>query len=64
MDKGHVPIQGAFLHCGYCGHQGGYSYKFVARKVRDVASRERGMKSQGIEQRAEKEWTSGDANPK
>ena len=59
-----VTVQGTFIKCGSCGHQGGYPFKFVGTKASDVAVVIKGMKSRDEEQTAEKQWACGGTNPK
>jgi hypothetical protein len=59
-----VTVQGTFMKCGSCGHQGGYPFKFVGTKASDVAVVIKGMKSLEEEQTAEKQSACGGINPK
>jgi hypothetical protein len=59
-----VTVQGTFIKCGGCGHQGGYPFKFVGTKASNVAVVIKGMKSRDEEQTAEKRWACGGTNPK
>ena len=59
-----VTVQGAFIKCGNCGHQGAYPFKFVGTMARNVAVVIKGMKSRDEEQTAEKQWACGGTNPK
>jgi len=68
MPKGagivNLTVQGVFVSGGAFGHENGYHYKIVAHKISDVAVIQTGMKSQAEEERAEKHWACGGANPK
>lgn len=58
-----VTVQGTFIKCGSCGHQGGYPFKIVGKKASDVAVVIKGMKRLDEEQKAEKQWACGGTIP-
>jgi hypothetical protein len=59
-----VTLQGTFIKCGNCGHEGGYPFLFVASKASDVRVVVKEMKARDKEQAAEKQWACGGTNPR
>jgi hypothetical protein len=59
-----ITVQGTFIKCGSCGHQGAYPFQVVGTKASNVAVVIKGMSSRDEEQIAEKQWACGGTNPK
>jgi hypothetical protein len=59
-----MTVQGRFVSGGHFGHSNGYPYKFIAKRVSDVAIVQRGMKSIAKEREAERKWACGGTSPK
>jgi hypothetical protein len=59
-----LTLEGIFVSGSTYGHLNGYRYKFVARKISNVAVVIKGMKALAEEERAEKQWACGGSNPK
>ena len=59
-----LTVHGVFMSGETYGHLNGYRYQIVAHKIGDVAVIQKGMKSPAVEEKAEKRWGCGGANPK
>jgi hypothetical protein len=59
-----LTVEGIFMSGSTYGHQNMYHYKFVARKISDVAVVIKGMKTLADEEEAEKLWACGGLHPK
>lgn len=59
-----LTVQGVFASGATFGHENGYHYKIVARKVSDVVIVQKGMKRPAVEEKAEKRWACGGTEPK
>jgi hypothetical protein len=59
-----LTVSGIFMSGSTYGHLNGYRYKFVAKKISNVAVIIKGMKTLAEEKAAEKRWACGGTNPK
>jgi hypothetical protein len=59
-----LTVQGIFESGTTYGHMNGYRFQLTARKVSNVVVLQKGMKSLAEEEKTEKKWACGGANPK
>lgn len=59
-----VTVEGTFMSGSTYGHQNAYRYKFVARRISNVAVVLKGMRAPAEERAAEQHWACGGKNPR
>ncbi len=59
-----LTVSGTFVSGSTYGHLNGYRYKFVVKKISNLAVIDKGMKTPAEEKAAEKRWACGGTNPK